>query len=82
VMSCASLTRLGAVFCGIRVLPFEVMNQPSKFSLAPVSWACSLSCMLYSGRSGRTGRAKRLPFVLLLRETLLSLSCPPIRFLG
>jgi hypothetical protein len=58
VMSCASLTRTGAVFSGIRILPSRVMNQPSDFSLAPVSWACSLSCGLYSGMSRRTGKAK------------------------
>jgi hypothetical protein len=57
-MSCAKLTRPAATFSGIRIVASRVMNQPSQFSLAPVSWACSLSCRLYSGQSGRTGRAK------------------------
>jgi hypothetical protein len=58
VMSCAILARPRAVFSGIRILPSRVMNQPSEFSLAPVSWACSLSCGLYSDLSRRTGRVK------------------------
>jgi hypothetical protein len=58
VMSCTSLTRPKAVFSAVRSLPSRVMNQPSAFSLAPISRACSLSCELYSGQSGRTGRAK------------------------
>jgi hypothetical protein len=58
VMSCASLARPRAVFSGIRVLPSRVMNQFSEFSLAPVSWACSLPCGLYSGQSQkREGKA-------------------------
>jgi hypothetical protein len=47
-----------AVLSGVRILPSRVVNQPSEFSLTPVSWACFLSCGLYSGQSGRTGRVK------------------------
>jgi hypothetical protein len=43
------LTRAGAVSSGVRILPSGVMNQPSEFSLALVSWAGSLvGCTLVS----------------------------------